>query len=103
MPGGWYSPRQPWLRGWHVDDRSVRGGGQPGRLSGGGSPQCACVPGAACDGGEITMEHSGTKPLIAITMGDPAGIGAEISLKALLDADIYALCRPLVLGTLGVL
>ena len=49
------------------------------------------------------MDQQGTKPLIAITMGDPAGIGAEISLKALLDPAIYALCRPLVVGTLAVL
>ena len=49
------------------------------------------------------MEKHGTKPLIAITMGDPAGIGAEISLKALLDPALYAMCRPLVVGTLAVL
>jgi 4-phospho-D-threonate 3-dehydrogenase / 4-phospho-D-erythronate 3-dehydrogenase len=49
------------------------------------------------------MDRQGTKPLIAITMGDPAGIGAEISLKALLDPAIYAMCRPLVVGTLSVL
>jgi 4-hydroxythreonine-4-phosphate dehydrogenase len=41
--------------------------------------------------------------LIAITMGDPAGIGAEVSLKALLDPELYAMCRPLVVGTLAVL
>jgi 4-hydroxythreonine-4-phosphate dehydrogenase len=51
----------------------------------------------------MIMEREQTRPLIAITMGDPAGIGAEISLKALLDAEIYARCRPLVVGTLGVL
>jgi 4-hydroxythreonine-4-phosphate dehydrogenase len=44
-----------------------------------------------------------TRPLIALTMGDPAGIGAEISLKALLEPDIYAVCRPLVIGTMAVL
>jgi 4-hydroxythreonine-4-phosphate dehydrogenase len=49
------------------------------------------------------MEGHETRPLIAITMGDPAGIGAEVSLKALLAAEIYAMCRPLVVGTLGVL
>jgi 4-hydroxythreonine-4-phosphate dehydrogenase len=49
------------------------------------------------------MEGHGTRPLIGITMGDPAGIGAEISLKALRDPEIYATCRPLVVGTLGVL
>ncbi len=37
-------------------------------------------------------------PLLAITLGDPAGIGPEIVLKALRHAEIYARCRPLVLG-----
>ena len=37
-------------------------------------------------------------PLLAITMGDPAGIGPEVVLKALQHADVYARCRPLVLG-----
>ncbi len=31
-------------------------------------------------------------------MGDPAGIGAEIILKALQQRDIYLICRPLVVG-----
>ena len=37
-------------------------------------------------------------PLIGITMGDPAGIGPEIIVKALVDKDIYGLCRPVILG-----
>src|SRR5215212_8393370 len=37
-------------------------------------------------------------PVLAITMGDPAGIGPEIVLKALAHADIFARCRPLVIG-----
>jgi 4-hydroxythreonine-4-phosphate dehydrogenase len=37
-------------------------------------------------------------PLLAITMGDPAGIGPEVLLKALQHADVYDRCRPLVLG-----
>jgi 4-hydroxythreonine-4-phosphate dehydrogenase len=49
------------------------------------------------------MEEHDTRPLIAITMGDPAGIGAEVSLKALIEPEVYTVCRPLVLGTLGVL
>ncbi len=39
------------------------------------------------------------KPLIAITMGDPAGIGAEVSTKALLDKSIYEKCRPFIIGS----
>ena len=42
-------------------------------------------------------------PRIAITMGDPAGIGPEIIAKALLMPDIYEVCRPLVLGDTGCL
>lgn len=38
------------------------------------------------------------KPIIGITMGDPAGIGSEIIAKALNDQDIYEKCRPVVIG-----
>ena len=38
------------------------------------------------------------RPLLAITMGDPAGIGPEVVLLALADPATYALCRPLVIG-----
>jgi len=41
------------------------------------------------------------KPIIAITMGDPAGIGPEISVKALSGPELFELCRPLVVGDLG--
>lgn len=37
-------------------------------------------------------------PLIGITMGDPAGVGPEIIVKALADSSIYESCRPVVLG-----
>jgi 4-hydroxythreonine-4-phosphate dehydrogenase len=37
-------------------------------------------------------------PRIAIAMGDPAGIGPEIALKAALDARVLSLCRPLLVG-----
>ena len=38
------------------------------------------------------------KPIIAITMGDAAGIGPEIIVKALADPDVRELCRPVVIG-----
>ena len=38
------------------------------------------------------------RPLLAITMGDPAGIGPEVVLKALRHPEIYDVCRPLVIG-----
>ena len=40
-------------------------------------------------------------PLLAITMGDPAGIGPEVVLKALAITDIIERCRPLVIGAGG--
>ncbi|HEX9787032.1 MAG TPA: 4-hydroxythreonine-4-phosphate dehydrogenase PdxA [Candidatus Binatia bacterium] len=43
------------------------------------------------------------KPIIAVTMGDPAGIGPEVILKALADPVIKKVSRPLVLGDWGVL
>lgn len=39
-----------------------------------------------------------TLPLLAITMGDPAGIGPEIIVTALTDPSVRNLCVPLVLG-----
>jgi 4-hydroxythreonine-4-phosphate dehydrogenase len=38
------------------------------------------------------------KPLLGITMGDPAGIGPEVILKALLHPEVYEKSRPLVIG-----
>ena len=38
------------------------------------------------------------QPAIAITMGDPCGIGPEVVVKALADPRVYASCRPLVVG-----
>lgn len=35
-------------------------------------------------------------------MGDPASIGPEIAIKALLDKKIYAICNPLLVGDAGV-
>jgi 4-hydroxythreonine-4-phosphate dehydrogenase len=39
-----------------------------------------------------------TLPIVGITMGDPAGVGPEVIMKALARAEAYALCRPLVIG-----
>lgn len=38
------------------------------------------------------------RPILAITMGDPASIGPEIIVKALARQEIYQICRPLVVG-----
>ncbi len=44
-----------------------------------------------------------TKPIIAVTMGDPAGVGPEIALKALLKPEIRRVCKPVLIGDLGIL
>ena len=43
------------------------------------------------------------KPIVAITIGDPAGVGPEVVLKALKHPEVRKACRPLILGDLGVL
>ncbi len=43
------------------------------------------------------------RPVIGITMGDPAGIGPEIIVKAILEYDIRKICRPIVIGDAGVI
>jgi 4-hydroxythreonine-4-phosphate dehydrogenase len=43
------------------------------------------------------------KPIVAVTMGDPAGIGPEVVRKALADPRIKRVCSPLVLGDWEVL
>jgi 4-phospho-D-threonate 3-dehydrogenase / 4-phospho-D-erythronate 3-dehydrogenase len=45
----------------------------------------------------------GGSPMIGISMGDPAGIGPEICVKALMKTEVYASCRPLVVGDAAVM
>lgn len=42
-------------------------------------------------------------PLIAVPLGDPAGIGPEIVAKAVIDEKVLARCRPLVVGDAAVM
>lgn len=39
-----------------------------------------------------------TKPILGITMGDPAGCGPEITVKALMNPKLYDECKPVVIG-----
>ncbi|HRE03833.1 MAG TPA: 4-hydroxythreonine-4-phosphate dehydrogenase PdxA, partial [Ilumatobacteraceae bacterium] len=39
-----------------------------------------------------------TTPIVAITMGDPFGVGPEVVVKALARDDVRSLCRPVVIG-----
>jgi 4-hydroxythreonine-4-phosphate dehydrogenase len=41
------------------------------------------------------------RPVVAITMGDPTGVGPEIVMKALAREEPWQLCRPLVVGDEG--
>ena len=43
------------------------------------------------------------KPKIAVTMGDPAGVGPEICLDLLNDPEILNTCHPLIFGDLTIL
>lgn len=38
------------------------------------------------------------RPIIGITMGDPAGIGPEITIRTCMQEELYRKCRPLVIG-----
>jgi len=42
------------------------------------------------------------KPVVGITMGDPASIGPEIAVKALLHPGIYDICNPVLVGDAAV-
>jgi len=43
------------------------------------------------------------KPILGITMGDAAGIGPELILKAFRNDNLFRLCRPLVIGSAAVM
>ena len=42
--------------------------------------------------------RGGRLPRIGITMGDPAGIGPEVVLKAVAEAEVLSTCAPVVIG-----
>lgn len=41
--------------------------------------------------------------IIAISMGDPAGIGPEICIKAFQNKNVYEKCKPIIVGDAGVM
>jgi 4-hydroxythreonine-4-phosphate dehydrogenase len=48
----------------------------------------------------LTRAHDNpVRPRVGITIGDPAGIGPEIALKAVADARTRAVCRPVLIGS----
>lgn len=50
-----------------------------------------------CIGNEKMSERF--KPITAITMGDPAGIGPEIVVGTMLSEEIHECCKPFVIGS----
>lgn len=50
------------------------------------------------DSAQETGSDTARLPVIAVTMGDGAGIGPEVIVPALLDPDTLARCRPVVVG-----
>jgi 4-hydroxythreonine-4-phosphate dehydrogenase len=43
------------------------------------------------------------RPILGLTMGDPAGIGPEVIVKALGRREVRRICRPIVIGSLPVM
>ena len=43
------------------------------------------------------------KPVTAITMGDPAGIGPEIVVGTMLSEEVHSCCRPFVIGSKAIM
>ena len=46
---------------------------------------------------------SGQRPVIVVTMGDPAGVGPEVVAKAVAEEEVQDVCRPLVVGAPSIL
>lgn len=49
------------------------------------------------------MQSVNVKPVVAVTMGDPSGIGPEIVLKTLMTPMIYEGCKPFIIGNADIL
>ena len=48
-------------------------------------------------------QHTTNRPKIGLTMGDAAGIGPEIVIKALAHKSVYSMCQPIVIGSPAIL
>jgi 4-hydroxythreonine-4-phosphate dehydrogenase len=46
----------------------------------------------------ISFTAARTKPRIGVTIGDPAGIGPEVALKAVVEEEVLAACEPVLIG-----
>lgn len=45
-----------------------------------------------------SAQPDAARPRIGITMGDPAGIGPEVVLKAVAEEEVCAVCQPIIIG-----
>ena len=45
-----------------------------------------------------SAEFGRARPRVGITMGDPAGIGPEVVLKAVAEQEVWAVCCPVIIG-----
>ena len=52
------------------------------------------------DGKSLSKQE---RPIVGITMGDPSGIGPELSMRVLADEAVAAICHPVVFGDWSVL
>lgn len=50
-----------------------------------------------------SLKNGGRRPKIGLTMGDAAGIGPEIVVKALTHEAVYTACQPIVIGSAAIL
>ncbi|MFF2031146.1 4-hydroxythreonine-4-phosphate dehydrogenase PdxA [Arthrobacter sp. NPDC058192] len=53
---------------------------------------------SALNATDLNATAQDTRPFIAVTMGDGAGVGPEVTVGALLAEDAYRDCRPVVIG-----
>jgi len=53
---------------------------------------------AALDSVMDTLQLETARPRVGITMGDPAGIGPEVVLKAVAEPEVTSVCQPVIIG-----
>ena len=54
-------------------------------------------------GGGTHAQRPTKRPKVGLTMGDAAGIGPEIIIKALTHKSVYSMCQPIVIGSPAIL
>ena len=54
-------------------------------------------------GSGTNRQHTTNRPKVGLTMGDAAGIGPEIIIKALTHKSVYSMCQPIVIGSPAIL